>query len=210
MKSTFLYIAGVLSMTMITCAVSAAPLYRWVDEKGEVHYTDTVPPEYAQKERRELNMQGVTVKEIEKAKSPEQAAEEQRKIEAAARQIEAEKKQRKIESQLNRQLLDTYTSEQDIITARERNLLTLDGTISFSQTTLEKLHTTLVQLNKDLTSSTNENVRKKIQANMDMTTQQIKDMETFIKDKKSARNVLAKKYDEDLARFREIKASETN
>lgn len=211
MKPTLLFfIVLALPTTMIATAASAASLYRWVDEKGEVHYTDSVPPEYAQKERRELNKQGVTVNQVEKAKSQEQLAQEQHDKEEAARKLEAEKKQRKLEQQRNRQLLDTYASEQDIIAARERNLLTLDGTISFSQTTLEKLHATLDQLNKNLTSAANDNARKKIQANIDMTTQQITDMKTFIKGKKNARDDLAKKFDEDLARFREIKASETN
>ena len=34
-------------------------LYRWVDKDGQVHYGDSVPPEYAEQDRDILNRQGV-------------------------------------------------------------------------------------------------------------------------------------------------------
>jgi len=36
-------------------------VYKWTDEKGVVHYGDSVPPQYAQDERSLLNSQGVEV-----------------------------------------------------------------------------------------------------------------------------------------------------
>ncbi len=36
-------------------------LYRWTDDKGVVHYGDSVPPEYAKQDRSVLNSQGVNV-----------------------------------------------------------------------------------------------------------------------------------------------------
>ncbi len=35
--------------------VPAGKLYKWVDEKGQVHYGDNIPPEYAEQGRSELN-----------------------------------------------------------------------------------------------------------------------------------------------------------
>src|SRR6516162_1744933 len=49
-----------------------AALYKWVDDKGVVHYTDTLPPEAIDKARVELNKQGVEVKKTDKALTPEQ------------------------------------------------------------------------------------------------------------------------------------------
>src|SRR5215472_2777081 len=49
-----------------------AALYKWVDEKGVVHYSDTLPPEAVDKARTELNKQGVEVKKTDKALTPEQ------------------------------------------------------------------------------------------------------------------------------------------
>ena len=42
--------------------------YSWVDEHGNLQYGDRVPPEYAKRELRVLNNQGVEVKRIDAQK----------------------------------------------------------------------------------------------------------------------------------------------
>jgi hypothetical protein len=71
--------AWITTMTALMVAVAIlavgparAAMYKWVDEKGIVHYTDTLPPEAVDKARTELNKQGVTVKQTDKALTPEQ------------------------------------------------------------------------------------------------------------------------------------------
>jgi hypothetical protein len=85
--------------------------YRWVDEKGVVHYGDRIPPQYAQQERAILNQQGVTVGRLEAQKTPEQIAELQRRqeIDRRAREHDAF-------------LLNTYTSVKDIEALRDARL----------------------------------------------------------------------------------------
>ena len=51
--------------------VAHAATYKWVDEKGVIHYTDKMPPEEMNKGRIELNKQGVPVKATEPAPTPE-------------------------------------------------------------------------------------------------------------------------------------------
>ena len=50
--------------------------YSWVDKNGERHYGDSVPPEYAQSERRLLNNQGVEVQHVDAEKNAEQRAQQ--------------------------------------------------------------------------------------------------------------------------------------
>ena len=69
--------------TLLACSllygpVAGAFMYKWVDDEGEVHYGDSVPPEFSDKERRKINEQGRTVKVFEAAKTPEEIAEEKR------------------------------------------------------------------------------------------------------------------------------------
>ena len=52
--------------------------YRWIDEQGVVHYGDSIPPQYAQKERTVLNNHGVEVRKLDAQKTPEQLAAEAR------------------------------------------------------------------------------------------------------------------------------------
>jgi hypothetical protein len=51
------------------------PLLKWTDENGRIHYGDRIPPKYAKQERKILNEQGIEVKTIDAAKTPEQLAE---------------------------------------------------------------------------------------------------------------------------------------
>src|SRR5690348_18390989 len=48
--------------------------YKWVDDKGVIHYGDSVPAEYSQREQRELNSQGVEVGRHQAEMTPAEAA----------------------------------------------------------------------------------------------------------------------------------------
>ena len=50
-------------------ATAPTQTYRWVDDKGVVHYGDSVPSEYSQQERSVLNGQGVEIGHVAGHKS---------------------------------------------------------------------------------------------------------------------------------------------
>src|ERR1700690_4041841 len=58
---------------------SSTLTYRWVDEKGVVHYGDRIPAQDTQKEHTVLNREGVEVSKSDAQKSPAQIAEEARR-----------------------------------------------------------------------------------------------------------------------------------
>jgi hypothetical protein len=112
-----------------------AATYKWVDEKGVVHYTDKMPPEDINKGRVELNKQGVPVKATEPAPTPEQrkakAQEEQRQKDLA--------KQQEDQARRDRALLSSYTSESEIDLARNRSLRTIESVVQSSKAYAEQL-----------------------------------------------------------------------
>ena len=55
----------------------AAKLYKWVDNQGTTHYGETVPPEYAGKDRMELNEEGRVIKNEEVITPERRLAKEQ-------------------------------------------------------------------------------------------------------------------------------------
>ncbi len=65
---------AVLAAVTLLCVprLSLAATYKWVDEKGVIHYTDKLPPEEVNKANVELNKQGIPVKKTEPAPTPEQ------------------------------------------------------------------------------------------------------------------------------------------
>jgi Domain of unknown function (DUF4124) len=115
-------------MLLLIGSVDAAPekgskVYKWTDEKGEVHYGDAVPPQYADQDQTILNRQGVAVGAIAGRHSAEQVAADDaaRAADAAARETQQRRMQH------DRNLIATYLSTDEIETLRDRRLDILDG-----------------------------------------------------------------------------------
>jgi hypothetical protein len=112
-----------------------AATYKWVDEKGVVHYTDKIPPEDVNKGAVELNPQGVPVKKTDPTPTPEQlrakAAADQKQ-----REIVMEREER---ARRDRALLSSYTSESEIDLARNRSLRTIESVVQSSKAYSEQL-----------------------------------------------------------------------
>ena len=109
--------------------------YSWVDKNGERHYGDSVPPEYAQSERRVLNSQGIEVQHVDAEKNAEQRAEQLKRDQALQQR-----------QQHDNFLLTTYTSAKDIERLRDERLDQLDGQIKAASAYIETLDARLKTL----------------------------------------------------------------
>jgi hypothetical protein len=107
-------------------------VYKWTDEKGEVHYGDSVPREYAQGERSLLNSQGVEVGHVEGTSNSAAQAERERLAE-----VERQREQH------DHFLLSTYLSSKDIEQLRDERLNQIDGQIKASSAYIDSLGTRL-------------------------------------------------------------------
>jgi hypothetical protein len=106
-----------------------AKMYKWVDEDGQMHFGDKIPQKYLVKEHDELNEHGVKTKHREAVKTADEKAKERRFEQERKKAALAEKKQK----QLDRVLLDTYTTERDLIVARDSRLDALASQIQLSE-----------------------------------------------------------------------------
>jgi hypothetical protein len=120
---------------LLSGGMAAGTTYKWVDEQGMVHYGDSIPPEYAEKEHLLLNKQGVEVGHTEAQKTPEQLA-----IEARAHEVLVKQQQH------DSFLLATYTSVKDIEALRDVRLEQLQGQRMAAEQYVENLHSRLVAL----------------------------------------------------------------
>lgn len=124
-----------LALVLLCAAALVAPaaaqqqgtgkLYRYVDDRGRVHYLDRPPTEAAGRPLDQLNRQGATVKAGEKPLTPEQIAER----EAERRRKQEEAIRLREEARKNQALLDTYATEKDIDEARARALANANDAI---------------------------------------------------------------------------------
>lgn len=59
-KTTLFFTLLILSAAIVTAgSAMAAKVYRWVDENGEVHYSETLPPDFKDKKHDTLDEQGI-------------------------------------------------------------------------------------------------------------------------------------------------------
>lgn len=106
-----------------------AKLYRWTDEYGIVHYSDKVPAKYLKKEHEELNEQGTLVKEHDRAMTADEK-KEKREREAEQRRLENQKRAQALR---DRVLTDTYTTERDLVAARDARLDAIESQLQLSE-----------------------------------------------------------------------------
>jgi hypothetical protein len=116
-------------------ATEHGPSYSWVDKNGERHYGDSVPPEYAQSERRVLNNQGVEVQHVDAEKNAEQRAQQLKSDQTAQQRL-----------QHDNFLLSTYTSTKDIERLRDERLDQIDGQIKAASAYIDTLEARLKSL----------------------------------------------------------------
>ena len=128
-------------MSALFVAGVQAGLYRWVDEHGTVHYGDMIPERYLTEEHQELNAQGTTVKKHERAMTAEEKDEKDKQA-AERKRLESE---RRAQALRDRVLTDTYTTERDLIDAKNARLEAIDSQL---------------QLSKDIIESSKVNVKK--------------------------------------------------
>ncbi|HZD53673.1 MAG TPA: DUF4124 domain-containing protein [Woeseiaceae bacterium] len=107
-------LALVLGLSLPAAAEREHRLYRWVDEKGVVHYGDSVPARYADADKQILNEHGITVGIVKGKKTEAELAEEQR--------LKAVEEQRELQRRQDRALLATYLSVDEIIMHRDRRV----------------------------------------------------------------------------------------
>ena len=136
MRNATLFLATLLvSLLMVPAAQAQAPdkskqTYKWVDDKGVIHYGDSIPAEYSQRESQVLNSQGVEVQKHQAEMSAAEAA-----AFAAKQKEESQRKQRDMF------LISTYPSVKEIENVRDTRLDQINGQISAAQAYITSLTT---------------------------------------------------------------------
>jgi hypothetical protein len=185
-----------------------ARLYRWVDDKGVVHYGDSVPPEYANRDRNILNSQGVAVGFQEGEVTAEERAAIARR-EAAAEAARAEKEE---VARRDRMLLQTYLTVADIEDLRDRRLELLESQIKVTELYLNNLRKRLVGLQaeagafKPYTTDPNApQIPENLALDISRTAASINLYEQTLARTRNDQTALRLSFNNDIARFRELK-----
>lgn len=194
-----------LSLGIFFSLPASAKLYKWVDERGTTHYGETIPPEYANQDRAELDKAGRVIKKQEVLTPEELSVERSAKEQADAKKREEEqaaleKKRR------DRALIDTYSSSAEIDLARKRNLQQIELRINGIAANIKRANDNLLGLQKEADVYTNSNRKIPPSLQEDLQEAQVrldklnKDMEKPQADKAA----IEARYDADKARYKEL------
>ncbi len=198
-----LFFAISFSVLSLQCNAGDIPnLYRWVDEKGHIYYSDKVPPKHSKFGRSKLNDQGVTVSVVEAAKTREQLNREAKLQSLRSEQIRL-LKEHQAKDQV---LLRTFQSEAEIERTLQAKLSTIQVLESVTFSNIKRLETLLKSQEKQAADMERNGkiVPERIVKEIRGSRNQLEDNRNKIKNLNGHKLELRKKYAEDLARFRTL------
>lgn len=196
--------SGLLFALIVGLAISlpaAAKLYKWVDNQGVTHYGETIPPEYADKDRAELNNAGRVVKK-ETALTPE---DRRNKKQADAKKLEAEKAA--LEQQRHDQTLtSTYSNVNEIELARSRSLQQVDARINSVNSQHKMANDNLLGLQNEADGYTkaNKNIPASLQEDLQEAQERLGRVQQTMEKLNAERITVDARYDADKARYQQL------
>lgn len=177
----------------------AKRMYRWVDENGKVFFSDQVPPDQVQHKRETLNDNARVLDVVEKAKTPEELAQ-QKRLEVLRK--EQEKLIAKQASD-DKVLLATYRTVEDLDRAMANKMALMDGEKKMLEGNIERYETQLSQ--QQLQAANHERngqkVPEKLLTDMRSTREQIVLSSQEVTRHEVKRQEVEKAFQADKARF---------
>jgi hypothetical protein len=125
-KASLVFNLFILSAAILVAdSAMAGKVYRWVDENGEVHYSETLPPDFEDKKHDELDDQGIVRAEDQSLVPPppeptvEEGFKELPRDSSGMKRPKALYSDEEMQERMDRFLLLRYSSEQEILDAMD-------------------------------------------------------------------------------------------
>ncbi len=192
-------------------SLNAAALYKWIDEDGQVRYSDRLPAKQVRKKHHQLNSQGVVVTTTEAARTEEEIAAEAEAKRKAEEQAAEDARLAEIQYKRDQVLLLTFSSENELALARDDRLEVLDSvirlitkSITSTQATLEKLETNA----EEIYISQEKEVPGGLAQKIEHFTRKIESRTDQLLLKMDEKERINEQFELDVARFRLLKAEE--
>lgn len=188
-----------LFMVMVTAA--EAKLYKWVDDRGVTHYGETIPPEYADKDNVQFSDKGSVIKKTEKVSAEAKRA----KAEQAAKK-RAEEKAAFEQKRRDNMLLSTFSNENEIDLARDRNLQQVEAVINSIQLLHKSAVKSLESFHQEVAERTKagKKIPESLRVDINETEAQVKKLQNDLTKALEKSAAVRASYEADKARYREL------
>lgn len=184
-------------------ADGGAKLYRWVDDQGNVHYTDQVPPSQIKQGHTTLSQEGLrtdSVAPVPTGEALKKAEEEQRRQAEVVRRQESERA-------ADLRLLQTYRSVDELVLAREGRIAGIEAAIQVKRDLLRRLQDQLVQAAAERQKAirAGKPVPGKLGADIEQSQRLIRDGYAAIIELESEKDSVRQEFAATIQRFKRIK-----
>jgi chromosome segregation ATPase len=203
-------VAACVSAALIVGALALLPApgaraatYKWVDDKGVVHYTDKIPLEAMNKGNVELDKNAVPIRKTDPPLSAEQRrlrAEEEARLQQLA-------KERELVDRRDRALLATYTMESEIDLARKRALTTIDAQVQSSSAYSVTLNKRKDEVETKVRALGDKPVPPVLERELASISAELAKQSDLIAAKQKEISTVNARYDADKKRWKELRAA---
>lgn len=195
---------AILGSLIILSFSAYAGLYRWVDDAGNVHFSDKVPASASKKTHSKLNKQGDITKSIDPEaviqKNKDMALyDENLKKQFLIDQVKAEAKS--VVRKRDEYLLSTYENKDELIHSFESKIKMLNGSAKIIEAQNVVLNKKIVKLKKSKVVLKSKNTLKSIDNKIVDIHSTIVQYKQALKDNSDQVTKLTMNYEEDLSRY---------
>lgn len=179
-----------------------AEYYRWIDKNGDIQYGDHVPAEDTKQGRDKLNAGGRVVESVDRAKT----AEEIKLHEEQQRLAEIQQEQAAEQAAYDRALMATFTSVEDMESARDERVALIEQTIELSRGRLLKQQKELAKLQDSRKRFNDQDLNPPpwVDRNEKKVLEQIAGIEEYIRDREVEKEQLRQQFNVDILRYTEL------
>ncbi len=181
---------------------ASAGIKCWTNKDKVRECGNAVPAEYAQLEHTKFNAQGVAVGHRKRAKSQTEFAEEER----IKKQKAEENRKRQEAEKADRVLLDTFSSEDDLVFAREGKVSAIEAQIQLTESHIDKIQANLdrmIAIAADL-ERRGQKPSEQAMADIEKVRAQVAENRSFIEKKRKEQESVRQQYATDIERFRKL------
>ena len=190
------------TLLALTSAAAQERMYKCVDARGKVYYTQVPPPECLGRDTQELNKSGTLIRK-NPAAIPLTPAQEQAREAERRKKIEDEERSKE-ERRKNLALLNTYSSEKDIEEARTRALAEVQGAIEDTERRIAGAQKRHNELEAEKEFYVKKQMPFKLRQEIANNDIEIKNQIVLLDAKKKEISTINAKYDEDKRRYVEL------
>lgn len=195
--------AGVLlfALAKSTSLLAAGSFICCTDDTGKQVCSDILPKACYGRAYREINQNGMTVRQVEAPLTAEQRAERAQEDKRRKEEEVAAKEQRR----LDQALLQTYGSEEDIAIMRKRAEADVIASIKTAMGKIEEAKQRRKRYEDEAEFYKKKTLPPELQKGMKDVDFEVEAQENLIAAKQKEMDVIKAKYDDDLRRYKELK-----